>query len=110
MTAVARILLVEDDPADARLAMAVFEELNLTDQVFMVVDGLEALEFLHLRGKFRDRTPGHPAVTLLDLKLPRIDGLELLAHIKSDPVLKAMPVVCLTSSREHTDVRRAYDL
>jgi CheY-like chemotaxis protein len=110
MTNFSRILLVEDDPADARLAMAVFKDLGLSDQVITVADGMEALDFLQLHGRFSDRAPGHPAVTLLDLKLPRLNGLELLQKVRKNPALKQIPIVCLTSSREDRDVRRAYEL
>jgi len=110
MTTLPRILLVEDDPADMRLTLEVLRELNLADQVVIVTDGVEAADFLGARNAFQDRPPGNPAIVLLDLKLPRVDGLEVLAMLKGDPLQRCIPVVCLTSSREDRDLRRAYEL
>ncbi len=110
MVPLARILLVEDDPADVQLVLAAFREMNLTTQVFVVTDGVEALDYLYRREGFRDCPPGHPAVVLLDIKLPRIDGLQVMAQMRADPVLRFIPVVVLTSSYQEADLRRAYEL
>ena len=110
MNSMPRILLVEDDPADARLALAVFEQLNLTDQVLSVTDGAEAWDFLQARGRYGTRTPGNPALVVLDLKLPRVDGLELLSRAKGRNDLRLIPIVILSSSRESSDLQRAYEL
>jgi CheY-like chemotaxis protein len=104
------ILLVEDDPNDVRLAMAVFRSLHMSQRCVVASDGEDAMEFLHSRGRFSGRVPGLPRLIVLDLKMPRMDGFELLQHIKADDGLKAIPVVALTSSREERDVERAYDL
>lgn len=104
------ILLVEDSPRDVELTMAALDECKLANGVVVVRDGAEALDYLHARGAFADRPAGNPAVVLLDLKLPKVDGLEVLAEIKSDPVLQPTPVVMLTSSREERDLVRSYSL
>jgi CheY-like chemotaxis protein len=104
------ILLVEDDPNDVRLAMAVFRSLHMSQRCVVASDGEDAMEFLQARGRFSGRAPGLPRLIVLDLKMPRMDGFELLQHIKTDDGLKAIPVVALTSSREERDVERAYDL
>jgi DNA-binding response OmpR family regulator len=105
-----RILLVEDSPNDVELTMTALAENHLANEVVVVRDGEEALDYLFARGAFAGRPAGHPAVVLLDLKLPKIDGLEVLAQIKRDATLKSVPVVMLTSSREEQDVVRSYDL
>jgi CheY-like chemotaxis protein len=105
-----RILLVEDSANDVELVLAALAESHLANEVVVVRDGEEALDYLHRRGIFRMRAEGHPVVVLLDLKLPKIDGLEVLAHLKADPVLKVVPVVILTSSREEQDLVRGYNL
>jgi CheY-like chemotaxis protein len=110
MSMLGRILLVEDDPKDVELTMTALEEYHLTNEVVVAADGEEALDFLHYRGKFQDRANGHPAVMLLDLKLPKVDGLEVLKHIRSDDKLKMIPVVVLTSSREERDLVASYRL
>jgi CheY-like chemotaxis protein len=110
MTAIARILLVEDDPKDVELTMTALEEYNLGNEVVVASDGEEALDYLYYRGKFQRRSGGNPAVLLLDLKLPKIDGLEVLERVKSDEKLKVIPVVVLTSSREERDVVASYRL
>jgi CheY-like chemotaxis protein len=106
----ARILLVDDDASDVRLATAVLEKLKLAPQVCVAHDGVMALDFLYARGSYRDRPPGNPAVVVLDLKLPRLDGLDVLQQMRSDPSLRLIPVVVLTSSRRENDLRRAYEL
>lgn len=105
-----RILLVEDDLRDMELTLTALEEKKLANEVLVVHDGEEALDYLFARGSFRMRAPGNPVVVLLDLKLPKVDGLEVLRQIKSDPKLKTIPVVMLTSSREERDVVESYQL
>jgi CheY-like chemotaxis protein len=104
------ILLVEDDPGDIHLALAVFRALRMEQRCLVVNDGGEAIDFLKLRGRFAQRPPGLPRLILLDLKMPRVNGFDFLQLIKSDQQLKLVPVVALTSSREEQDVERAYDL
>jgi CheY-like chemotaxis protein len=103
-----RILIVEDDPKDVELTLTALEEYNLANEVVVTRDGEEALDYLHYRGKFGSRSDGNPAVLLLDLKLPKLDGLEVLQRIKSDEKLKAIPVVVLTSSHEEKDLVASY--
>jgi DNA-binding response OmpR family regulator len=110
MSALGRILLVEDDPKDVELTLTALEEYNLANEVFVVGDGEDALDYLHCRGTFAMRTRENPAVMLLDLKLPKVDGLEVLQAIKSDNKLKVIPVVVLTSSREEKDMVASYKL
>ena len=104
------ILLVEDNPNDLELTLTALEQTGLANEVVIARDGAEALDFLHRRGPHANRTTPDPAVVLLDLKLPKVDGLEVLAEVKGDPVLRAIPVVMLTSSREESDVVRSYQL
>jgi CheY-like chemotaxis protein len=103
-----RILLVEDDPQDIDLALAALAENELADEVVVVRDGEQAIDYLCQRGNFRLRARGNPAVVLLDLKLPKLDGLEVLTQIKADPQLKMIPVVMLTSSRQEADLASSY--
>jgi len=110
MEQIARILLVEDDPSDVDLTMTALADYNLTNEVVVTHDGEEALDYLYCRGKFQSRTPQNPAVILLDLKLPKVDGLEVLEKVKSDEKLKVVPVVVLTSSREERDMVASYKL
>jgi CheY-like chemotaxis protein len=105
-----RILLVEDDPKDVELTLAALEEYHLVNEVMVVRDGQKALDYLYCRDEFTTRPPDNPAVMLLDLKLPKVDGLEVLQQIKSDERLKMMPVVVLTSSNEEKDMMRSYQL
>lgn len=105
-----RILLVEDTPNDIELTLAALEENNLANEVVVVRDGAEALDYLFRRGMFKLRAAGNPAVVLLDLKLPKVNGLEVLEQVKSHPDLRSVPVVMLTSSREEQDLVRSYDL
>lgn len=110
MIDIKRILLVEDDPRDIELTLRAFEEQNLANEVVIAEDGEEALDLLFQRGKYGQRLPGNPAVVLMDLKLPKIDGLEVLRQIRADEKLKWIPVVALTSSREERDLIESYHL
>ena len=105
-----RILMVEDDPKDVELTMTALEGYNLANEVIVTRDGEEALDYLYRRGNYIARSSDHPAVILLDLKLPKIDGLEVLRQVKSDDNLKMIPVVVLTSSREENDLVSSYKL
>ncbi|MBJ6726201.1 response regulator [Geomesophilobacter sediminis] len=105
-----RILLVEDNPNDAELTMEALSEHNLANEVDLVRDGAEALDYLKRQGAWAGRDNGNLAVILLDLKLPKVDGLEVLRIIKSDPHLRFIPVVVLTSSREEKDLIESYRL
>lgn len=108
MNTLKSILLAEDNPKDVELTLAALEEHNLANDVIVVGDGAEALDYLYNRGKFSMRAPGHPAVLLLDLKMPKVDGLQVLKTIKNDENLKTIPVVVLTSSREESDLVSSY--
>lgn len=102
------ILLAEDNPRDAELALAAMEEHHISDKVVVCRDGAEALDYLYCRGAFTSRHRGNPAVVFLDLKMPKVDGLEVLRTMKSDASLRSIPVVMLTSSREERDLRESY--
>ena len=110
MNELARILLVEDDPRDVELTLTALGEYNLANEVEVTRDGEKALDYLYSRGEFSTRSHDNPAVMLLDLKLPKIDGLEVLQQIRSDERLKLIPVVVLTSSHEEKDMIRSYQL
>src|SRR6202023_435007 len=110
MSTLGRILIVEDDPNDVELTLTALDEYNLANEVVVTRDGEEALDYLYCRGDFKTRSTGNPAVLLLDLKLPKRDGLEVLQQIKSDEKLKVIPVVMLTSSHEEKDVVASYKL
>jgi DNA-binding response OmpR family regulator len=110
MSTIGRILLVEDDPKDVELTLTALDEYNLANEVVVARDGEEALNYLYSRGNFTMRSHENPAVLLLDLKLPKIDGLEVLKQIKSDGKLSMIPVVVLTSSREEKDMVTSYKL
>ena len=105
-----RILLVEDSVNDIELILAALEENRMANEVVVVRDGEEALDYLYRRGVYRLRREGNPVVVLLDLKLPKVDGLEVLAQLKSDRELKVIPVVVLTSSGEDQDLIESYNL
>ena len=110
MSGLGRILLVEDDPKDVDITLTALEEYNLANEVVVVRDGEQALDYLHARGNFRSRARENPAVILLDLKLPKVDGLQVLRELRSDETLKLIPVVVLTSSREERDMVATYRL
>lgn len=107
---VRQILFVEDNPLDVEMTLATFEEQRITNPVVVVADGAEALDYLFARGAYQDCSDGPPMFVLLDLKMPRVDGLEVLRQMKADPRLRAIPVVMLTSSREEQDLVRSYRL
>jgi CheY-like chemotaxis protein len=110
MIQIKRILLVEDNEKDVELVLAALGDHNLANEVIVVRDGAEALDFLFRRGEFAERQPGQPVVVLLDLKMPKVDGLEVLKQVKNDPELKRIPVVMMTSSREEQDLVKSYAL
>jgi CheY-like chemotaxis protein len=105
-----RILLVEDDPKDVELTISALSEYNLVNDIQVARDGVEALDYLFRRGKFTNETRGNPIVILLDLKMPKLDGIQVLRQIKSDEKLRTIPVVILTSSRESQDLEICYQL
>ena len=107
---VQRILLAEDSANDVELTIAALGDHGLVNSIDVVRDGAEALDYLYRRDAYAGRTPGNPAVLLLDLKMPRVDGLEVLRQIKGDQRLRTIPVVMLTSSREEGDLIRSYEL
>lgn len=105
------ILIVEDNPQDAELTIRAMRKNNLANNLYVVEDGEEALDFIFCKGKYSNRSFAQPPkVIFLDLKLPKISGLEVLQEIKSNPLTKSMPVVMVTSSREDPDIRKAYEL
>lgn len=110
MAELKRILMIEDSLQDIELILAALEENNLANEVVVTRDGAEGLDYLYRRGIYKLRAEGHPAVVMLDLKLPKVDGLQVLEIIKQDPELRAVPVVMLTSSSEEVDLVRSYDL
>jgi CheY-like chemotaxis protein len=110
MTDLKRILLVEDNAHDIELTLVALAENHLANEVVVVRDGAEALDYLYRRGLFKMRAAGNPAVVLLDLKLPKIEGMEVLKQLKADAELKTIPVVMLTSSREEQDLLASYNL
>jgi CheY-like chemotaxis protein len=104
------ILLVEDNPRDLELTLVALSRSHLSNEVVVARDGVEALEYLKCEGKYADRPKGNPAVVLLDLKLPKVDGMEVLEYIKQSEQLRPVPVVVLTSSREERDLLKSYKL
>ena len=110
MNNLARILMVEDNPNDEEMTLEAFAECHLANEVVVTRDGQEALDYLRCQGRFSGRPPGNPAAILLDLKLPKINGLEVLRQIRADEKLKLIPVVIMTSSREERDVTEGYSL
>jgi len=105
-----RILLAEDSPLDIEMTLAALSEHHLVNEIVTVNDGEQALDYLFRRGKYAQRAPGNPVLVLLDLKMPKVDGLEVLRTIRQDEQLRMTPVVMLTSSREEQDVVRSYRL
>jgi CheY-like chemotaxis protein len=105
-----RILLAENDPHDVEMTLAALGDHQTTHDVVVVSDGAQAMEYLQSCGEFADREPGNPVMVLLDLKMPKLDGLEVLRTIKTNQYLRAIPVVMLTSSREERDLARSYEL
>lgn len=110
MTALRTILLAEDSPADAEMAVDALKEARLANPIVHVEDGVEAMDYLLRRGAFANREEGLPAVLLLDIKMPRMDGLEVLREIRNTEELKRLPVVILSSSREESDLARSWDM
>lgn len=110
MNQIERILLAEDDPRDVELTLSGLEASNLANEVVVVEDGARALDFLFRRGDFKNRSEGNPALVLLDLKMPKVDGLDVLRAIRGDESLRLIPVVILTSSRQESDLIQGYNL
>lgn len=110
ITELKRIVLAEDNPNDVELTLAALSEINLANEVVVVRDGAEALDYLYRRNQYATRPAGNPAVLLLDLKMPKLDGLDVLRALKADGELKTIPVVMLTSSREEQDLISSYKL
>jgi CheY-like chemotaxis protein len=109
MTEIKSILFAEDSPQDVEMTLVALEEHHLANEIVVVNDGAEALDYLYSREKYEGRKGGNPVVILLDLKMPKVDGLEVLRTVKGDPALKQIPVVMLTSSREEQDLIRSYE-
>jgi len=105
-----RILIAEDNANDIELTVAALKANRLANEVVVVRDGAQALDYLYCRGEFASREPGLPAVMLLDLKMPKMDGLEVLRVVKADPSMRALPVVVLTASRQEQDLVCSYNL
>lgn len=110
MIEVKRILMVEDNPNDVEMTLEGLKEYNLANDVVVARDGEEAMDYLYRQGQFKSIPKGNPAIILLDLKLPKMDGLEVLRSIRSDEKLKLIPVVVLTSSKEEKDRVKSYKL
>jgi len=110
MTDLRRILLAEDNEHDVELTLSALSENRLANEVVVVRDGAEALDYLYRRGQYQQREEGNPVVVLLDLKMPKVDGLEVLRRVKQDDALRQIPVVMLTSSREENDLVESYRL
>jgi CheY-like chemotaxis protein len=110
VTASGKVLLVEDDPRDVELALEALRDNNLAERIVVAHDGEAALDFVYRRGAFADRPEGHPIVILLDLKMPKVDGLEVARQLRSDPQTRLIPIVILTSSRESRDLDECYGI
>jgi len=110
METIKRILLVEDDPKDIELTLNALDEHNLANEIVVTRDGVEALDYLYRRDAFAQRPEGNPVVILLDIKMPRLDGIQVLRQLKADEQMRFIPVVILTSSRESRDLEECYRL
>jgi two-component system, response regulator len=110
MAYIKTILLAEDDPRDVELILEALDDNNLVNKVVVVYDGVEAMEYLQQKGKYATRKAGHPVLILLDINMPRMNGLEVLQNIRADESLKKIPVIMLTCSREEKDLTQSYDL
>lgn len=110
MTTIKTILLAEDNPKDVELTLEAMIDCNLANHVSVVRDGVEVMEYLLCKGKYKHRKEGNPALILLDIKMPRMDGIEVLGKIRNEEKLRRIPIVILTSSREENDLVRSYDL
>jgi CheY-like chemotaxis protein len=110
ITDIRKIVIAEDNANDAELTLTALRENRLGNELVLVRDGEQALDYLYCRNQYAGRRDGHPALVVLDLKMPKVDGLEVLRQVKADPGLKHIPVVILTSSREEQDLIRSYDL
>ena len=110
MQTLKRILLAEDNPNDIELTLEAFAEAKIANEIVVVRDGAEALDYLLCQGKFEARADGNPILVLLDLKMPKVNGLEVLAQIRQNPNLKRLPIVMVTASREEQDLVKSYDL
>jgi len=110
ITELKRIVLAEDDENDVELTVSALQENHVANEIVVVRDGAEALDYLYKRNGYASRSGSNPALLLLDLKMPKVDGLEVLRQVKSDPAMRSIPVVVLTSSREEQDLLRSYDL
>jgi CheY-like chemotaxis protein len=110
METLKRILLVEDDPQDVELTLSALSEHNIANDIAVARDGVEALDFLYRRGTFASRPEGNPIVILLDIKMPKLDGIQVLRQLKADERMRLIPVVVLTSSRENRDLVECYKL
>ena len=110
VTELKRIVLAEDDANDVELTVSALRDNHVANEIVVVRDGSEALDYLYKRNGYATRSGSHPALLLLDLKMPKVDGLEVLRQVKSDPAMRSIPVVVLTSSREEQDLLRSYDL
>jgi CheY-like chemotaxis protein len=108
-TELKRILIVDDSPQDIELTISALNEINLANEVAVAEDGEEALDYLYKRGKFENEA-GTPAIIMLDIKMPKLDGIEVLKHIRSDPKFRLIPVIMVTSSREERDLVESYKL
>jgi CheY-like chemotaxis protein len=107
---VKKILIVDDSPKDVELAISALREKNLANEVIVAEDGEEALDYLYRRGRYTDYEKGNPVMILLDIKMPKMNGIELLKHIKADPEFQYIPVIMVTSSREEKDLIESYKL
>jgi len=105
-----KILLVEDNENDVEMVLSALEDIGLEEEVVVTRDGREALDYLSSKGDYQDRQPGNPQLMLMDLKMPGMDGLELLKRVKSEPAFKKIPIVALTSSRDESDIIEGYNL